>query len=101
MLTPYTFIKNAFDNEEIKNRIIEENMLITSSCFIKKESFFKCGMFPATNEYKILGNQKHHNQNGVIYEDYLLWYNAIFNNYIFKKMNERLTFFRINTSVER
>lgn len=101
LLAPYTFIQNAFDHEEIKNRILEENILITSSCFIKKESFFKCGMFPATNEYNITGNQKHHNERGVIYEDYLMWYTAICKNYVFKKINEHLTFFRINTSVER
>jgi glycosyltransferase involved in cell wall biosynthesis len=97
----YNFLNNAYKNDEIKNILHRENILITSSCFIKKESFLKTGMFPPTNEYNLVGNPAHHNNKNCIYEDYLCWINAINKGYKFEKLNEELTYFRINTSVER
>jgi len=101
ILEKFNYINSAHSNDEIKNIISIENVLPTSSCMIKVEPFFKCGMFAATNEYKIKGPKLHMNTNESIYEDYLLWINAINKDYKFKKLINPLTYYRINTSVAR
>ena len=101
ILEKFNYINSAYFNDEIKNIISIENVLPTSSSMIKVESFFKCGMFISTNEYKIKGPELHMNANGAIYEDYLLWINAINKDYKFKKLINPLTYYRINTSVSR
>ena len=97
----YPFENNAFFNDDIKNLLPYQNILISSSVMIKQETFFKCGMYPTTIEYKITGNPRHHNEKGLICEDYHMWFTAINKGYIFYKIPEILTSYRKNTSVER
>jgi glycosyltransferase involved in cell wall biosynthesis len=97
----YPFTNNAYDTENLKTLLLQDNVLILSSSLIKAEAFFKCGMFSPTNEYRILGNPKHHNNNGNLCEDYFLWISALAKGFTFKKIPERLTYYRLNTSVAR
>lgn len=92
---------NAYETEDLKNLLVTENVLILSSSMIKSESFFKCGMFCATNEYKLLGDPRHHNDNGNLGEDYLMWMSSLAKGFSFQKLPERLTYYRLNTSVAR
>jgi len=101
VLGEFTYKQNASNTETIKSILPFDNVLVNSSVMIKKESFLKAGMFCPTNEYKIAINGPHNNANGAVYEDYLLWYNALHNNFSFRKIPEFLTYYRVNTSVAR
>jgi glycosyltransferase involved in cell wall biosynthesis len=101
VLGEFAYRQNAIDTQTIKSILPFDNVLVNSSAMIKKESFLKAGMFCPTNEYKIAINGPHNNANGAVYEDYLLWYNALHNNFSFRKIPEFLTYYRVNTSVAR
>jgi glycosyltransferase involved in cell wall biosynthesis len=93
--------KNISSHDEIKSKLSEVNFLPLSSCMIKSESFFSCGMFPASIEYQIRHAYGHLNSKNTTCEDYLLWVTAIEKNCIFKKLKEQLTYCRVGSSVER
>lgn len=97
----FTYNQNAFDSESLKKILPFDNVLVHSSVMIKNESFFKLGMYCATNEYNIKGSPLHHNENGFLCEDYLMWTTALNKNLIIEKIPEFLTYYRINTSVDR
>ncbi len=97
----YPMPNDGFTNEEIKTILPNSNILINSSSMVKAEAFFRCGMYPPTNEYGISLGSRHLNNKGNICEDYLLWYNSISKGYKFQKINERLVGYRLSTSVER
>jgi glycosyltransferase involved in cell wall biosynthesis len=93
--------ETSYTTYELEQVLPFTNVLALSSSMIKTEKFFKSGMFVATNEYNIGGNQYHLNTNNNIYEDYYLWSNALTKGYSFYKLGNALTKYRINTSVER
>ena len=101
VIEEFRYTQNASSSEELKRILPHDNVLVNSSVMVKKDSFIKAGMFCPTNEYKIAINGPHNNSNGAVYEDYLLWYNSLRNNYIFKKIPDFLTYYRVNTSVAR
>lgn len=101
IIEEFKYKNNASSSEELKRILPHDNVLVNSSVMVKKDSFIRAGMFCPTNEYKIAINGPHNNSNGAVYEDYLLWYNSLRNNYIFKKIPDFLTYYRVNTSVER
>lgn len=101
IIEEFKYAQNATSAEDLKRIMPFDNVLVNSSVMIKKDSFIKAGMFCPTNEYKIAINGPHNNSNGAVYEDYLLWYNSLRNNYIFKKIPDFLTYYRVNTSVAR
>ena len=101
VIEEFRYTQNASSSEDLKRILPHDNVLVNSSVMVKKDSFIRAGMFCPTNEYKIAINGPHNNSNGAVYEDYLLWYNSLRNNYIFKKIPDFLTYYRVNTSVER
>lgn len=101
VIEEFKYRNNASSSEELKKILPHDNVLVNSSVMVKKDSFIRAGMFCPTNEYKIAINGPHNNSNGAVYEDYLLWYNSLRNNYIFKKIPDFLTYYRVNTSVAR
>jgi glycosyltransferase involved in cell wall biosynthesis len=101
ILEEFKYKQNASSSEELKKILPYDNVLVNSSVMVKKDSFIRAGMFCPANQYKIVINGPHNNSNGAVCEDYLLWYNSLRNDYIFKKIPEFLTYYRVNTSVAR
>lgn len=93
--------KDIVSHDEIKLMFPRTNVLTLSSSMIKSSSFFSCGMFPASIEYQIQHQYGHLNSKNATYEDYLLWVTAISKNYVFKKIKDQLTYYRVGSTVER